>query len=79
MLEVKDGGMPDHKRFVEIAQEAYDTRPRVFCPRLRSSGPEGVRRLAARRTPRLSWYLVHDEVGNYVEKTKASLSMMENP
>jgi hypothetical protein len=66
-------------KFVEIAQEAYDTRPMVFCP------------VCARPAPRehvAAWHdgrhvcpwceIVHDDEGHFVDKAKANLSPVKD-
>lgn len=68
------------EKFVAIAQEAYDTRPKVFCPVCRKPAPE--KSIGSWHDGRhvCPWCdVVHDEEGNFVEKDKANLSPVEDP
>jgi hypothetical protein len=62
-------------KFVEIAQEAFDTRPKVFCPVcVRPAPAEYVGSFHDGRHVCPWCQIVHDDEGNWAEKTKANLS-----
>jgi len=66
-------------KFVEIAQEAYDTRPKVFCPVCRRPTPKqniGSFKDGRHECPWCT--LVHDDDGKFIEKSKAHLSPVED-
>lgn len=66
-------------KFVAFAQEAYDTRPKVFCPLCRKPTPKqniGSFKDGRHECP---WcHIIHDDKGNAVEKDKAHLSPVED-
>jgi len=69
---------PRFAKFVAIAQEAYDTRPRVFCPVCRRPAPK--EHIGAFQDGRhvCPWCeIVHDDEGEWVEKSKAHLTPVE--
>lgn len=66
-------------KFVEIAQEAYDTRPKVFCPVCARPAPkEHVGSFHDGRHECPWCKIVHDDEGNFVERAKANLSAVED-
>lgn len=65
-------------KFVEIAQEAYDTRPKLFCPVCRKPTPKqnvGSWKDGRHECPWCN--VIHNEEGDWVEKSKAHLSPVE--
>jgi len=61
-------------RFVKIAQEAYDTRPKVFCPVcMRPAPKEHVGAFHDGRHVCPWCEVVHDDEGNYEDRAKANL------
>lgn len=66
-------------RFAEIAQEAYDTRPKVFCPLCVRPAPKD--QVAAFRDGRhvCPWCdVVYDDAGTWTKKDRANLSPVED-
>jgi len=66
-------------KFVEIAQEAYETRPKVFCPVCRRPTPKqniGSFKDGRHECPWCA--IIHDDTGKFVEKDKAHLSPVED-
>jgi len=67
------------EKFVAIAQDAYDTRPKVFCPECRKPTPKDS--IGAFKDGRhlCPWCdIVHDDAGNWIEKSKAHLAPVED-
>jgi hypothetical protein len=67
-------------RFVEIAQETYDTRPKVFCPVCVQPTPKD--HIGAFHDGRhiCPWCeIVHDDEGNHEDKAKANLKPVKEP
>lgn len=65
-------------KFVALAQEAYDTRPKVFCPVCTQATPRdqiGSFHDGRHVCPRCQ--IVHDDEGNWVKKDRANLSPVE--
>lgn len=68
------------EKFVEIAQEAYDTRPKVFCPLCRKPAPkEYIGKWHDGRHVCPWCHVVHDDEGNHVDEGKAKLSAVKDP
>lgn len=75
---VREVAAKNFAKFVEIATEAYETRPKVFCPVCRKPPPE--EKLASWRDgrhlcPRCD--VVFDGEGNFQEKARANLQTIE--
>jgi len=71
-IEIRNIAAPKFAKFVEIALEAYETRPKVFCPICHRPPP--AKFLASYPDGRhvCPWCdVVHDEDGKWVEKDKA--------
>jgi len=71
-VEIRNIAAPKFAKFVEIALEAYETRPKVFCPVCHRPPPQEF--LASFHDGRhvCPWCdVVHDETGEWVEKDKA--------
>jgi hypothetical protein len=67
-------------RFVSIAQEAYDTRPKVFCPVcMRPAPAESIGAFHDGRHVCPWCEIVHDDEGQWLERDKANLSIAKEP
>ncbi len=72
---IRNIAAPKFARFVEIAREAWETRPKVFCPLCHRPTPE--KHIARHHDGRhvCPWCkIVHDDAGDWVEQERANLS-----
>jgi hypothetical protein len=76
--DLRNIAAPKFAKFVEIALEAWETRPKVFCPVCRKPTPEdyiGKHHDGRHVCP---WCdVVHDDAGEWVEKDKAHMSSVD--
>jgi len=77
--EIRNIAAAKFLKFVEIAEEAYVTRPKVFCPVCRKPTPKD--HIGSFHDGRhvCPWCdVVHDDEGKWVEKGKASVTPVED-
>lgn len=76
---IRNVAAPNFAKFVEIALEAYETRPKVFCPVCRKPAPqESIGKHHDGRHVCPWCKIVHDDEGKWVDKDKANLKPVED-
>ena len=66
-------------KFVEIAMEAYETRPKVFCPVCRRPSPQEYIGAHPDGRHHCPWcQVVYDDAGKWVKKDKANLTPVQD-
>lgn len=77
---IRNVAAPIFAKFVEIAQEAYDTRPQVYCPICRKPAPASFIGKHPDGRHVCPWCkVVHDDEGNYEDEAKANLQAVREP
>ncbi len=67
------------EKFVAIAQEAYDSRPKVFCPGCRKPAPKQNIGSWPDGRHECPWCeIVHDNEGNWAQKDKANIRAVKD-
>ena len=77
---IRSAAAPKFAKFVEIAQAAYDTRPKVYCPVCRKPAPTSFIGKHPDGRHVCPWCrVVHDDEGNYEDEAKANLQPVGDP
>jgi len=67
--DIRNIAAPKFAKFVQIATEAYETRPKVFCPLCRRPPPERYIRCHDDGRHHCPWCKIeHDDAGEWVEQ-----------
>lgn len=75
---IRNIAAPRFAKFVEIAREAYDTRPTVFCPVCRKAPPqEKIKSWEDGRHVCPFCSIVFDDEGNFQDKARARLKPVD--